>query len=343
MAVQSGAIKPGSLIRPASAAASDFLAKSSPAKFGLIVAVMGIMVAMAVFIVSIVNAFLVSDDAGILAGGPAIDDAIVVNGALIFGIGTAGLAILKTGIALILLGIIRRLWVRVESVKVGVGKLAPDASDKTAISSPTIDTPFGAATYTNPAPKTLGIHRMAYVMWGPMFAMGIMVVMVGVVFSIIEAVAGADNDQETFLTFKALAQGTEFLGEALLLSGIAFILGSILGSLRQGGGEVQESLGAAVKTPIMPPIAKLFVGLMMMGLMLAMVQFGFYLFVAGQAATLTAGEVTTINAYFAWLGPLREVSLGLILSGIVLALATIGTKILPFQFWRIQELIKTGK
>ncbi len=93
----------------------------------------------------------------------------------------------------------------------------------------------------------------------------------------------------------------------------------------------------------MPLIAKLFVGLMMMGLMLSMVQFGFYVFVAAKAATLTAGEEQTISAFFAWLGPLREVSLGLILSGIVLALATIGTKVLPFQFWRIQELIRNGK
>ena len=336
MAVQQGVLQPGSIIRPTAAAASDFLAKSSPARIGLIIAVMGIMVAMAVFIYSIINAVVVNDDG-------LKDDTVLANGALIFGIGTLGLAILKSGIALILLGVVRRLWVRVESVKVGVGQLAPDATDKTAISSPRIDTPYGVATYTNSAPKPLGIHRMAYVMWAPMLLMGIMAVMVGVVFSIIEAVAGADQDTEVFLTFKALAQGTEFLGEALILSGIAFLLGSILGSLRQGGGEVQESLGVAVKTPVMPVTAKLFVGLLMMGLMLGMVQFGFYLFVASEAATLTAGEETTINAWFAWLGPLREVSLGIILSGIVLALATIGTKILPFQFWRIQELIRDGK
>ena len=94
-----------------------------------------------------------------------------------------------------------------------------------------------------------------------MLLMGIMAVMVGVAFAIIEAVAGADKDTEVFLTYKALSQGTEFLGEALILSGIAFLLGSIMGALRQGGGEVQESIGAAVKTPVMPVTAKLFVGL----------------------------------------------------------------------------------
>ena len=77
-----------------------------------------------------------------------------------------------------------------------------------------------------------------------------------------------------------LAKLVEPGGEGLVLSGISFLLGSILGSLRQGGGEVQESLGVGVKTLIMPLTAKLFVGLMMMGLMIEMVQFGFYLFVA---------------------------------------------------------------
>ena len=85
MAVQSGVIKPGSLIRPAPAAAADFLAKSSPARVGLIIAVMGIMVAMAVFIYSIVNTVVVNDDG-------LKDDAALANGALIFGIGTLGLA-----------------------------------------------------------------------------------------------------------------------------------------------------------------------------------------------------------------------------------------------------------
>ena len=87
MAVQQGIIRPGSFIRPAVAA--DFLSKSTPARVGLIVAVVGIMVAMAAFGGSIVNAVLVSDDNGMLAGGAAADDAILVNAAWTFGITTA--------------------------------------------------------------------------------------------------------------------------------------------------------------------------------------------------------------------------------------------------------------
>ena len=66
---------------------------------------------------------------------------------------------------------------------------------------------------------------------------------------------------------------------------------------------------------------------------LAVLQFVLYLVVAG--------GVDTPAAWFAWLGPLRELSLGLILSGIVLALVTIGN-VLDFQFSRIKQIITTG-
>jgi hypothetical protein len=48
------------------------------------------------------------------------------------------------------------------------------------------------------------------------------------------------------------------------------------------------------------------------------------------------------TAWFAWLGPVREVGLGLILAGIVLALYTIGT-VLGFQFERLGQIIKEGR
>ncbi len=128
-------------------------------------------------------------------------------------------------------------------------------------------------------------------------------------------------------------QGTEFLGEAMLLAGISFLLGTILAGLREGGGEVQESLGLAVKTLRMPTSAKLFLVLMFSGFMLGVAQFVLY----GIAA-----YVDDPATWFAWLGPLRELSLGILLSGIVLALFTIGT-VLGFQHWRIRQIIETGR
>mgnify|MGYP001061108532 CR=1 FL=1 len=153
--------------------------------------------------------------------------------------------------------------------------------------------------------------------------------------------AANDGNTADSLRLLGLTKGAMFLGEGLFLSGISFLLGSILGSLRQGGAEAQESVGAGVKTLVMPLTAKLFVALMAMGLMIEMVQFGFYIYVATLDGG-TAEGVATIKAYYTWLGPLREAGLGLILSGIVLALGTIGT-VLGFQFSRIQELISTGR
>jgi hypothetical protein len=168
---------------------------------------------------------------------------------------------------------------------------------------------------------------MARKMWAPMLAMGAMAVVIGFFVSLGWASSGST-------TAAAWTQGLQFLGEALLLSGISFLLGSILGALRDGGGQIQESLGLSVVTLKMPRTAKLFVALMATGLMLGIFQFVAYLVVASNG--------TDVAANFAWLGPIRELSLGLLLSGIVLALATIGNA-LGFQFNRLREIVATGR
>jgi len=99
---------------------------------------------------------------------------------------------------------------------------------------------------------------------------------------------------------------------------------------------VQESVSVGVKTLDMPLTAKLFVGLMALGLMVEVFQFIAYAFVA------TFDDSTRIATYFTWLGPVREAGLGILLSGIVLALATIA-KALGFQFWRLAEIVRTGR
>ena len=112
----------------------------------------------------------------------------------------------------------------------------------------------------------------------------------------------------------------------------AFLLGSILSALRNGGGEVQESLGLTVQTLKMPASAKLFITVMVMGVMVSMAQFVLY---------IVAANADQPAAWFAWLGPLREVGLGLLLLSIVLGLYTIGT-VLGFQFNRIREIVTEG-
>lgn len=251
-----------------------------------------------------------------------------------FGLSVTGLAILKTAIAVVLAGIVMALWLRVESVKTSLAALKPDGAAKPPAVAQTIDTPFGKATAARDAPKPLAIHTLARVAWLPMLVMGGMAVVIGLILSI--AASGDAAATESSRELWAWAQGTQFLGEGLVLSGIAFLLGTILAGLRSGGGEVQESLGVPVLTLKMPPAVKAFIGLMMAGMMIAIVQFILYGIAAQDAA-----DTTVFATWAAWLGPLREFALGVLLVSIVLALYSIGN-VLGFQFRRIREIITTG-
>jgi hypothetical protein len=148
---------------------------------------------------------------------------------------------------------------------------------------------------------------------------------------------------------KPLTAGLLFLGEALVLSGISFLLATILGALRKGGGEVQEAVGAPLKTLKMPWSAWAFLGLMMMGVVAEVLAFGTLIYVAAQAhdawigaaAAGVPGDVGAFDrvaAYAAWASPLREAALGLLLTGIAFALYTI-SNVLGFSFSRVRELI----
>ena len=298
------------LIRPK--AGEDFRSKSKQRRVGLVLALAGLMIAVVTLIANISA-----------ANGNEIDAPEIL--AWSFGLTTTAFAAIKFGIAVVLIGILVRLFLRVESVKASLPGLKSDGDG--TIQNGIIETMLGKGTAGPTAPGTLPIHKMAKRMWAPMLAMGIMAVVAGLVVSFVWASDPGDT------ALAAWTQGLQFLGEGFLLAGISFLLGTILASLREGGGHVQESLGITVKTPNMPRTAKAFIGLMMFGVMLAVLQFVLYLVVAG--------GVDTPASWFAWLGPLRELSLGLLLSGIVLALVTIGN-VLDFQFGRMKEIITTG-
>ncbi len=224
----------------------------------------------------------------------------------------------------------------------------------TAVQS--IRTKFGPITVTPSGTRQGLIHTMANWMWLPMIMMGLMAVATAIALGIAQANVGSDLGDEftalrkaNFETLKPLTAGVLFLGEALILSGIAFLLGTILGALRWGGGEVQESVGGQVKTLKMPLSAKMFLGLMMMGLMAELAAFGTLIFVSAQAhsawigatgvdAPGNAAALSRAATYASWANPLREVALGVILTSIVFALYTIST-VLGFQFSRIRELV----
>jgi hypothetical protein len=252
--------------------------------------------------------------------------------AIAFGLNTTVLVMLKSAIAIILVGILVRIWLRVKSVKASLPALKADV-DVGDYRTGDVDTEFGRATVATKTPARMKIHKMANTMWGPMLLMGVMSVVAGLVVSWIWA---ANVGTSVGLGAKAWTQGLQFLGEGLVLSSISFLLASILSGLREGGGQVQEALGLPVVTLEMPPMAKAFVFLMMAGLMVEIAQFGLY------AYTTTFNDIARYTLWSSWLGPFREFGLGLLLAGIILALAAIA-KALGFQFSRIRDIVVTGK
>jgi len=301
------------------AATADPAARSKLRTLGIGLGLAGLMAAVAPLVANL-----------IVADEPSADRTDTL--AWTFGLNFTAFTVLKFGIAVTLVGIIARLWMRVESVKAALPDLKVSVEPQAEPALGEIDTPFGKGRATQIAPGALPPHLMARLMWAPMLVMGPMLVLAGLVLSIVQT--SKTDSPDTFQTLAAWVQGLQFLGEGFMLAGISFLLGTILGSLRAGGGEVQESLGLVVKTLKMPRSAVAFIGLMFLGLMTAVAQFALYL-VAAYADVDRA-------IWFAFLAPLREVALGTLLLGIVLALYTIGT-VLGFQFHRIREIIVTGR
>lgn len=256
------------------------------------------------------------------------------NDAWTFGVGVFSFGVVKIAIAAILMGIIVRLWFRVDAIKAALPALKRHNNTAPSAVRGDIKTDWGKATVTDHAPKPLPIHRMAKFMWRPMLAMGTMALSGGLISSLVWA--NRTPGTESFRQAAAFTQGLEFLGETFLLAGIAMLLGTVLAGLRAGGGEVQQSLGLPVTTLKMPATAKAFVGLMAAGVMAGITQFVLYI---GQISN--ADNVASFTSWANWLAPFRELALGLILAGIVMALATIGNA-LNFQFNRITTIIRTG-
>ncbi len=298
-------------IRPTSSA--DYREPSKPRTVGLVSAAIGILVVTAALIGNIV--------VGTGNATPAN------NLPWTFGLTTTGFALVQLGIAVVLWGILMKLWLRVDSIKVALPKLMPADRGDTTIRTGDIETPYGPAEVSTTALDDKPIHKMAKAMWLPMLVMGLMLVVVGTILAFVWA-------NSPGVTVAAWSQAVEFVGEMGMLAAISFLLGTILWAIRRGGGEVQESLGVAVKTLKMPTAAKVFVAFMAFGMMVEITQFVLYMVVVG--------GVSNPSAWFAALGPVREFGLGMFLTGITLALVAIANA-LEFQFGRVVELIRTGR
>jgi hypothetical protein len=235
---------------------------------------------------------------------------------------------------------------------------------------------FSVAGYpakATPTKEGLRMSDVAQRMWRPMLAMGAMLLLAGIVLGIVSgiradeyfglsastiATAPADGGIVADRAFhEAVSNGflppVLFLGLGFLLSGVTFLLATILGTLRDGGREIQRAVGSTSVDLAKPLTAKLFPPVMMMGLMvlIAAVVVGVIVGVdqsnywqhassevvpVPQTAELSS-DLSAIQSIRSWLQPLDFVGMGLILTGIILALATI-VRALRFQAGRVVQL-----
>ena len=141
----------------------------------------------------------------------------------------------------------------------------------------------------------------------------------------------------------------------MILGGVTFLLATILGALRTGGGRVQEALGVPVR--IIKPLktAGIFPMLMMMGMMILIASLIIAIVVAtvshgywnhsiatelnpAAAGSQFLGSVSTINTVNPWLAPFKFVGVASLLTGIGLALATI-IRVLRWQSERLWDVL----
>ncbi len=213
--------------------------------------------------------------------------------------------------------------------------------------------------------EVTGMQAIASKMWMPFIGMGFMLVVVAFIIGLF--VSGAAADYFSFSKSVREAAGTgsdlatkvwlstlKFLGLGMILGGVTFLLATILGALRTGGGRVQEALGVDVKIIKPPMTAQLFPMAMMMGMMLLIASFiiGIVLAtlsydywnhsIATQLNPSTSNllaDLGTINAVKLWLEPFKFVGMALLLTGIGLALATI-VRVLRWQSTRLWDILK---
>ncbi len=222
------------------------------------------------------------------------------------------------------------------------------------------------------APGMTKMQEMAKLMWLPMFAMGLMVLVASLVIGGVESVlstdlfdldkatregvnaTGSTLDKQQFIESTRLwLPRFQLLGMGLLFGGITFLLATILGNLRLYGGLVQEKSGRKVLALTPPWSAQMFPIAMMAGLMVLIAALVISVVVAFIAGDVYGNPISTINSagagsgllddfqtvktFGTWLQSFAFAGLALVLSGITLALYTIA-QVLRFQHERIAQL-----
>lgn len=196
---------------------------------------------------------------------------------------------------------------------------------------------------TLPPVHMTATQTMATFMWRPLAAMGLLILVSGAIiagvnsfrvdefFGLTQPDLGA---QRAFESVRTWLPGYQFLGMGLLFAAVTMVVASILGRLRILGGTVQGSLGARIEYPPFPLSARLFPMLMLFGLLIFLAQLGVSAWLATEAG---GGDALTVTKHADWLQGMRFVGVGVMLTGIALALFTI-TIAMRFMARRMSEV-----
>ena len=194
-----------------------------------------------------------------------------------------------------------------------------------------------------PAVQMTAMQAMATFLWQPLAVMGMLVLVSGAIiagvnsFRVDEFFGLAAPDvgaRSTFQSMQAWLPGYQFMGMGFMFAAITMVVASILGRLRILGGTVQGSLGARIIYPPFPLSARIFSLLMLFGLIIFLTQLGLSAWLATEAK---AGDMQTVTTHADWVQGMRFVGVGVMLTGIALALFTI-TGLMRFLAGRIREV-----
>ena len=191
-------------------------------------------------------------------------------------------------------------------------------------------------------PQKLGVW-----LWKPMLAMALMAFPVAFILGALRANLMANGttiqDAATAAALGQYVPAAMFLGFASAFAAIVFAIARILGTLRTGGGRIQEASGRQVLTLRMPGTAKAMIVLMMMAMMMLLFAVAVHvvLGVVVSDAVLTGnqGTIATVESWATWVEGLRRFGAAVYLGSFFLGLATI-VRVLRFQAARIRELLR---
>ena len=200
-----------------------------------------------------------------------------------------------------------------------------------------------------PPVQMTAMQAMTTILWRPMAMMGILILVSGAIiagvnsFNVDEFFGLAEPDVDSRASFQSIQTwlpGYQFMGMGFVFAAITMVVASILGRLRILGGTVQASLEAKIVWPPFPLAARVFPMLMLLGLMVFMAQLGISAWLATEAADAARGDAAAalnVTQTADWLQGMRFAGVGIMLTGIALALFTI-TIVMTFMANRIREI-----